>query len=204
MKKINLSKIEHRGTLRIKVAFKRDAGYISKIKTIHGRRWSKTKNCWHLPYSKESFEQLKIVFGEEHLVFPKKVKVDDVEKKKTIVVLPKKDIGISDPLDPKKSREVFNKIFTVVDEHTPFPVGDFLEKKENVLEGIDEDINEKILFETIQRFGKSVKVVVGEKVVVEKVNEKWLRVYVPLEKKNGLRSSKILRGENGRRKGFVG
>ena len=185
MKTINLSKIEHRGVNRIKVSYKRDADFIAKIKTIRGRRWSKTKNCWHLPYSKESFEQLKIVFGEERLVFPKKIKVDDVEKKKEkpIVVLPKKDLDISDPFDPIKSREIFNKIFTVVDEHTPFPVGDFLKKKEKESKTTHEKTNNEASFKTILRYGQKVRVVVGEKIFVEKINEKWLRLFVPFDKK---------------------
>jgi len=70
MKKIKLSKIEHRGTERIKVLFEKEVDLISKIKTIKGRRWSKTKNCWLLPYSKESFEALKKIFGEVNLDYP--------------------------------------------------------------------------------------------------------------------------------------
>ena len=71
MKKIKLSKIEHRGAIRIKVLFEKEADLISKIKTIEGRRWSKSKNCWHLPYSKDSFDALKAVFGESNLDYPK-------------------------------------------------------------------------------------------------------------------------------------
>ena len=71
MKKIKLSKIEHRNEQRIKVQFDKQADLITKIKTIKGRRWSKTKNCWHLPYSKESFEAMKSVFGESNLDYLK-------------------------------------------------------------------------------------------------------------------------------------
>ena len=71
MSKIKLSKIEHRGETRIKVAMPKQSDLILKIKSISGRRWSKTKNCWHLPYSKKSFEALRNVFGESNLNYPK-------------------------------------------------------------------------------------------------------------------------------------
>lgn len=77
---INVSKIAHRGELRIKIQFKRSADLIRKVKSIQGRRWSKTKNCWHLPYSKESFESLKMVFGDNNLIFPKKEKASSSPK----------------------------------------------------------------------------------------------------------------------------
>ena len=69
---IFLSKIEHRGQPRIQILFDKDHTLISKIKSIEGRKWSQTKRCWHLPYSTDSLQQLKIVFGEENLILPKK------------------------------------------------------------------------------------------------------------------------------------
>lgn len=67
---IYLSKINHKGEIRIQLQFDRNYDFINKIKSIHGRRWSQTKKCWHLPYSSESLENLKLKFGEENLVFP--------------------------------------------------------------------------------------------------------------------------------------
>lgn len=66
---IHLSKMEHRGDTRIKVVFEIDQALISKMK---GRKWSQTKRCWHLPYLKESFENLEKVFGVEGLIYPSK------------------------------------------------------------------------------------------------------------------------------------
>lgn len=71
-KSIQLSKIDHRGETRIKIQFERKEELIQKVKSIEGRKWSQTKKCWHLPYSKESFENLKLVFGDNLLIFPKK------------------------------------------------------------------------------------------------------------------------------------
>lgn len=69
MKKIHLSKIEHRGEERIKVAFAKMPELIRKIKKIEGRKWSQTKKCWHLPYTKSSFEALKNSFGNDGLFY---------------------------------------------------------------------------------------------------------------------------------------
>lgn len=60
---IHLSKIEHRGQIRIKVLFPKNQLLIDKIKTIEGRKWSQSKNCWHVPYSEKSFKALKDLFG---------------------------------------------------------------------------------------------------------------------------------------------
>jgi len=67
---ILLSKIEHKGEIRIKVLMEKRSDFIAKIKNIKGRKWSKTKNCWHLPYSKNSYSKLKLVFGEKNITLP--------------------------------------------------------------------------------------------------------------------------------------
>jgi len=91
VKNIKISRITHRGESRIKVVFERDTDLISKIKTIRGRRWSKTKTCWHIPYSVESFEELKAVFGESRLDYDKKDKKTQAVLEKE-VYLPKKEV----------------------------------------------------------------------------------------------------------------
>lgn len=87
---ILLSKIEHRGATRIKVQFDLNAQLHSKVRSLEGRLWSRTKRCWHLPYSKKSFENLKTVFGSTNLVFPKKIKSKAIESN---IALPKKEIS---------------------------------------------------------------------------------------------------------------
>ena len=72
MKKIHLSKIEHRGEKRIKVAFAKSSELNQKIRKIKGRKWSQSKLCWHLPYAKSSFEALKNCFGDENLLYESK------------------------------------------------------------------------------------------------------------------------------------
>jgi site-specific recombinase XerD len=68
---INVSKINHRGESRIKIQFEKSAELIRKVKSIEGRKWSQTKKCWHLPYSSESFQKIKLAFGEHNLILPK-------------------------------------------------------------------------------------------------------------------------------------
>lgn len=67
---IELSKITHRGKRCIKVSFDKTDTLIQKIKSIKGRRWSKTKKCWYVPYDKKSFEALKNIFGDCELIYP--------------------------------------------------------------------------------------------------------------------------------------
>ena len=58
MKTVTLSKIEHRGATRIRVDFPYDSTIIQAIKKIEGSRWSQSKKCWHVPYSKENYALL--------------------------------------------------------------------------------------------------------------------------------------------------
>jgi len=64
-KAIKVFKIEHDGDTRIALYFDYDFNLIERIKALEGRRYSSSKNCWHLPYTKESyhaFKQLNIPF----------------------------------------------------------------------------------------------------------------------------------------------
>jgi integrase/recombinase XerD len=54
--------LHHRGAKRIKVECPFDEVVISMIKKIEGRQWSKTHQCWHVPYTPEVFQQLKEMF----------------------------------------------------------------------------------------------------------------------------------------------
>jgi len=69
---IQLSSITHNNEKRIKVSFPWNDKLIGKIKTIEGRKWSQSKNCWHVPYNKKVFVQLQKVFVQENLIYPTK------------------------------------------------------------------------------------------------------------------------------------
>lgn len=58
MRKVTLSKMEHKGEPRIRVDFPYDADLIQTIKQLAGSKWSQSKKCWHLPYAKESYALL--------------------------------------------------------------------------------------------------------------------------------------------------
>ena len=71
------SKILHKGEFRIKIDFPYNQEYIKKIKEINDARWSKTLACWHIPYSKDAFGQLKALFVE--IQYPNKLNKDNVK-----------------------------------------------------------------------------------------------------------------------------
>jgi len=67
MHKATLSKIEHKGAVRIKVAIPNKESAIAIVKKISGRQWSQSKCCWHVPYDKETFKLLKQHFEVTYL-----------------------------------------------------------------------------------------------------------------------------------------
>lgn len=130
--KIKLSKIEHRKQIRIKVQFEKRADLISKIKKVEGRRWSKTKNCWHLPYSKESFEALKNVFGESNLDYPK----EKLNKAPSVIIEPK---FINYQLDGKTYLKVAGEKIVIIKRnknwikaYVPFDKKSWIEAVQNI------------------------------------------------------------------------
>ncbi|MCO6492407.1 MAG: hypothetical protein J5I98_28580 [Phaeodactylibacter sp.] len=38
---------------------------INKIKSMPGRKWSRTYSCWHIPYTEGALRQLKILSGDK-------------------------------------------------------------------------------------------------------------------------------------------
>lgn len=103
-------RIIHKGEERIKVDFPYNQLIASNLKQIKGAKWSATFKAWHIPYTKEAFEQLKALFSD--ITFPKKVIVNreennipktkkedsvtiDVFERKILVKLPKNDVDIT-------------------------------------------------------------------------------------------------------------
>ena len=58
------TKIIHKGKTRIKLDFPYNQQTICLIKQIPDAQWSASKALWHIPYSKDSFNQLKILFPD--------------------------------------------------------------------------------------------------------------------------------------------
>lgn len=67
-----VSKIRHRNESRIKVDFPYNRELAIKLKQIADTKWSATLRAWHIPYTKEAFEQLKSLFPE--MDYPQKIK----------------------------------------------------------------------------------------------------------------------------------
>lgn len=61
---MNASKIIHKGRERIKLEFINTPGNNQLVRKIKGSTWSKTLNAWHIPYTKEAYIQLKLLFPE--------------------------------------------------------------------------------------------------------------------------------------------
>ena len=61
---MKLSKITHKNELRIRVEFPYDAATTAQLRQIPDTRWSQSLKCWHVPYTKEVFEQLKALFPD--------------------------------------------------------------------------------------------------------------------------------------------
>lgn len=58
------SKIIHKGAERIKLEFVNTPENNNLVRKIAGSTWSKTQNAWHIPYTKEAFGQLKLLFPD--------------------------------------------------------------------------------------------------------------------------------------------
>ena len=62
--KIIVSKINHHSENRIRVDFPYNAEIVAILRQIPDVRWSKTLGAWHIPYTKEAFEWLKVLFPD--------------------------------------------------------------------------------------------------------------------------------------------
>ncbi len=61
---IRIERIYHKGQDRIAVYMPYLHEKLQAVINIPGRRWSKTRKCWHLEYCKENIEILKALFPE--------------------------------------------------------------------------------------------------------------------------------------------
>ncbi|GAB1416300.1 site-specific integrase [Paludibacter sp.] len=61
---MKVTKITLQQELRIRVDFAYDPHKIQQIKTIFDARWSNSLKAWHIPYTKDAFNQLKNLFRD--------------------------------------------------------------------------------------------------------------------------------------------
>src|SRR5664280_582805 len=58
------TKVTHHKEIRIRVDFPYNSLLTLQLKQIPDAKWSKTMGAWHIPYTKEAFNQLKELFPE--------------------------------------------------------------------------------------------------------------------------------------------
>ena len=59
-----ISKIFHRNEWRICINVGYDNEIVAKIKQLPDAKWSRTLKAWHIPYTREAFDQLKTLFPD--------------------------------------------------------------------------------------------------------------------------------------------
>lgn len=64
---MKIKKITYKGEFRISLDFPYNQEFVQKVKTIEGVNWSNTIHMWHIPYTKESYTQLKKLFSDIEL-----------------------------------------------------------------------------------------------------------------------------------------
>ncbi len=89
---MKVSKVIHRSESRIRVDFPYNPAISSQLKQIPDARWSKTMCAWHIPYSKEAFDQLKALFPDlEYDTSPLPPVLEKKESASHSLALEKKD-----------------------------------------------------------------------------------------------------------------
>jgi len=94
-------KFQHRGEKRIKVDFPFNQEIALLIKQISGAKWSRTNKAWHIPYTQEAFNQLKMLFPD--IEYPKKK--NELEHSEAV----KSEIKLPEPVDKNVSMHITPK-----------------------------------------------------------------------------------------------
>jgi len=81
---IKACKINHHGEDRLKLDFPFNAAISNQIKQVKGSAWSRTRGAWHVPFTKEAFEELKKKFPDIVLPLLQEKKVEPIEIKPVI------------------------------------------------------------------------------------------------------------------------
>lgn len=75
---ITAAHIQHRNQDRIALYFTYDINIIKQVKSLDDCHWSKTLKCWHLPYTKEAFKHLRMMFPD--LQYDKENRSEETER----------------------------------------------------------------------------------------------------------------------------
>lgn len=144
----------HRGESRIKVEFsQKDWPAISKVKSIPGRKWSRTHECWHIPHTEDALRRLKNSFGEDLEIQGLEPFFERTGQARQAASLPESPEPASFQVVPSAQLK-----------HT----------------GVSTRIQPE--FHTITRHGAATRVVVGSRLVLLLSSSGWIQAFVPYDK----------------------
>lgn len=104
MKDILLDCVLHKGENRVKLIFEYDVEIMDLLYTIEGSKWSATLRCWHIPKTKNYFNDLKVVFKD-------KANIIDHTRNNVPLIKTELDIGHKEALQ-KYRRFLSNKRYS--------------------------------------------------------------------------------------------
>jgi site-specific recombinase XerD len=104
---MKISKITHHNEVRIRVDFPYNAQTTALLRQIPDTRWSKTLKTWHIPYTKEAYEQLEKLFPD--LEYPTKTPAIALEENEAIKQM------------VEKTNDKANKTYTLKQDETTSP-----------------------------------------------------------------------------------
>lgn len=116
-------KISHKNQNRIKIDFPYNRDAVVRLRNIADARWSRTMGAWHIPYTKEAFQQLKDLFPEVEIIVSDKNQsiTENTEEKPAISAIKDKE-----PL-PDLTPET-----TVPETPVSMPKEEFFKEKANI------------------------------------------------------------------------
>ena len=104
-----ISKIEHRAETRIKLAFPYDAAIIEKVKKLDSARYSASMKSWHIPYTKEAFNNFKTL-NIPYTTLPNSGTTGTVDPLSVRTsISPKGESIVSDPINTSSGHAIIQK-----------------------------------------------------------------------------------------------
>jgi len=157
---------------RVKVLIPRQRkDWITKIRQLPNRAWNQEQKYWSVPKTKETLDLLQESFGEV-------LKINDSIQWITSIAATK-----------TRQEKGTNNV-----EKPDIDTSNEIKKQPKVLKVATKSSPNKNLFRTIQQDGRTIKIVVGQQIIIEEENEEWLRVYVPYDKKGWIAVVKEIPG----------
>ncbi len=166
---------EHHTRVKVFVPWQRK-DWIQQIKSLPNRAWNKKQQYWSVPKNEATFQALTQLFGKElkiaaSLIIPKAI---PVVAKKSVIILPDNCI-MATPEHLASSKAAYQK------EKPIIPIS-------------EKELPAANFFKTIQQGERTFKVFIGKKIILQKANEAWLRLWVAYDKKGWIEVVKNIPG----------